>query len=195
MPVPAAFDFSVYGVNVAGGSTISASTNGNVQFVATGGVTAFANTALPATAFGATTPTVLALWDDIDLRTPGGGIYTNLVGTAPNCRFVIEWRGKHFGDPAGVQTLNMAVIFREGSANYEVHYPQFALAAANAGGASATVGVQAANSGTSFTQFSFNTAAITTGQVLTATLPSGVCSPGPGICATVTDLVFANGFE
>ena len=195
VPVPAAFGFSVYGVNVVGGSTIRASTNGNVQLVATGGSTSLSNTALPGTPFGAVTPTVLALWDDVDLRTPGGGIYTNLVGTAPNRRFVIEWRGKHYSDPPGVQTLNMAIIFQEGSANYEMHYPQFALAAANAGGASATVGVQAANSGTSFTQFSFNTAAITTGQVLTATLPSGACSPGPGICNAVIDMVFANGFE
>ncbi len=193
--VPAGFNFSVYGVNVAGGSTIRASTNGNVQFVPTAGSSAFGNTALPASVFGATTPTVLGLWDDLDLRTPDGGIYTNVTGTAPNRRFVIEWRGKHFADPAGTQTVNLAVIFREGSANYEVHYPQVNIAGANAGGASATVGVQSANSGTAFTQFSFNTAAISTGQVLTATLPSGVCSPGPGICSSANEVVFINGFE
>ncbi len=195
VPVPADFNFAVYGVNVAGGSTLRASTNGNLQIVATGGNTVFNNTTLPATPFGATTPTVLALWDDLDLRTTGGGIYTSLVGTAPNRRFVIEWRGKHFADTGAVQTLNMAVIFREGSANYEVHYPQVGIAGGNANGASATVGVQAANSGTAFTQFSFNSAAISTGQVLTATLPSGTCSPGPGICSVVNDVVFGNGFE
>ena len=89
----------------------------------------------------------------------------------------------------------MAIIFWEGSANYEVHYPQVGVTGANAGGASATTGVQAANSGTSFTQFSFNTAAISTGQVLTATLPSGTCSPGNGVCNSVADGVFGNGFE
>ncbi len=194
IPVPAGFGFSVYGNNVVGGTSITASTNGNVQVVGSGGSTEFTNTALPAAAFGAAIPVVMGWWDDLDLRSTGGGIYTNLVGTAPNRRWVIEWRGKHYADAGATQTLNFAVIFREGSANYEVHYPQVAVTGSNAGGASATVGVQAANSGTAFSQFSFNTASISSGQVLTVNLPSGVCSPGPGLCGPL-DGIFQHGFE
>jgi hypothetical protein len=192
--VPAGFNFSIYGTPVAGGSTLRASTNGNLQFVATGGSSSLTNSALPNTAFGAV-PTVFAYWDDLDLRTTGGGIYTNLVGTAPNRRFIVEWRGKHFADAGTAQTLNMAMVFNEGSANYQVHYPQVAITGANASGASATTGVQQAGTGTQFTQFSFNTAnSISTGQVLTVTLPAGICNPGPGTCGPV-DAVFAHGFE
>ena len=194
VPVPAGFGFSIYGTSVAGGSNITASSNGNVQFVASGGAPAFSNTVLPAMAFGAAVPVIMGVWDDLDLRTTGGGIYTNLVGTAPNRRWVVEWRGKHFADAGATQTVNLAVIFNEGSANYEVHYPQVAMGAANAGGASATVGVQAANSGAVFSQFSFNTASLSTGQVLTATLPTGLCSPGPGTCGPL-DGIFQHGFE
>jgi len=195
VPVPAGFSFSIYGVPVAGGSNLRVSTNGNVQFVGTGGSSALGNTALPASAFGADVPTTAVLWDDLDLRTTGGGIYTNTVGTAPNRQFIIEWRGKHFADPGSAQTVNAALVLNEGSANYEMRYAQVAITGANAGGASATIGVQRTNTGTAFTQFSFNTASVATGQVITATLPSGVCSPGPGICSVNPDGIFAHGFE
>ncbi|MFN9792404.1 MAG: S8 family serine peptidase [Pseudomonadota bacterium] len=194
LSVPAGFAFSIYGVNVVGGSTLRASTNGNLQFISTGGSTALANTALPGAPFGVEVPTALLFWDDLDLRTTGGGIYTQVVGTAPNRQFIVEWRGKHFADAGATQTLNAALVFNEGSANYEMRYAQVAVAGANAGGASATVGVQRSNTGTGFTQFSFNQAAIATGQVITATLPSGVCAPGPGVCLP-DDSLFRHGFE
>jgi len=189
------FATAIYDQNFAAGSTISISTNGNVQFVGTGGSTAYSNAALPASAFGATTPVLLPFWDDLDLRSTGGGIYTQTIGTAPNRQFVIEWRGRHFSETNGPQSVNFAVVLNEGASGaFEYRYVQTGSAAAIANGASATVGVQKANSGTDFTQFSFNQPVITAGRVLPAALPAPICSPGPGVC-TGGDLVFRNGFE
>jgi uncharacterized repeat protein (TIGR01451 family) len=166
------FDFVMYGATVPAGTTITMSSNGNVQFVAAGGSTAFTNVALPAASLP-NVPSVMPYWDDLVLATTGGGIYTNTVGVAPNRRFVVEWRGRRFGDtPATTQTLNFAVIFEEGADAFEFHYVQTGVGV-NANGASATVGVQQGNLGGSlFTQHSFNQAVITPGLRLRFAAPT-----------------------
>lgn len=181
--VTAPFAFSVYGTNVEAGTVLRACTNGNLQFVASGGTTALTNTALPASTFGAT-PTLLPYWDDLLLTTTGGGIYTNTVGAAPYRQWVVEWRGRAYTSATSTtQTLNFAVVFTEGASGFKFLYPQIADTT-GANGSSATVGVQATNTGTQSTQYSFNTASITSGLVLTAALPT--CVSGSGPCATGT---------
>ncbi len=175
------FAFSVYGTSVTAGQTITLSTNGNVQFVAAGGSTSLTNVQLPGAIFP-NVPVVLPYWDDLILTTPGGGIYTNTVGTAPNRQFVVEWRGRRFGDGATTQNLNFAVVFNEGSNQFEFRYVQTGIGIA-LNGLSATVGVQAANSGTTFTQFSFNTSSLSAGQQLTASIPPAGCPTGGGACS------------
>ncbi|QUW04026.1 hypothetical protein J8C06_13310 [Chloracidobacterium validum] len=176
------FAFLVYGTPVAAGQTITVSTNGNVQFVASGGSTSLTNVSLPAAVFP-NVPVVCPYWDDLILTTTGGGIYTNTVGTAPNRQFIIEWRGRRFGDGGGpTQNLNFAVVFNEGSSQFQFRYVQTGIGA-TANGASATVGVQAGNTAMSnFTQFSFNQSVITPGLQLAAAL--GQCTPGSGPCGT-----------
>lgn len=190
--LPADFSTQIYSTTIAAGSVIRVSTNGNIQFVATGGSTGFTNTALPASAFGATTPVLLGFWDDLVLSSTGGGIYTQTVGTAPNRQFIVEWRGRRIGETAATQTTRLAIVLNEGSNAFEYRYVEVASAAPNQTGASATVGVQSANSGTLFTQHSFNQPVITPGLVLRGRLPSGVCVAGTGECRG--DLIFANGF-
>jgi hypothetical protein len=194
--LPADFSTRVYGTVLAGGSTLRASTNGNLQLVASGGSTEFGNTALPGSVFG-TTPTLLPFWDDLDLRSAGGGIYTNVVGTAPNRQFIIEWRGRHFSETNGPQSVNFAVVLNEGtSAAFEYRYVQTAAAAPVANGASATVGVQSTSAaGGLFTQSSFNQPVVTPGRLLPAVLETPTCNVGPGICGAVGDVIFRHGFE
>jgi hypothetical protein len=197
------FAFTVYGNAVTSGQTISLSTNGTLQFIASGGSTSLTNGALPATAFGATTTVLMPYWDDLDMRTTittGGGIYTETTGTAPNRTFKVEWRARHFvsGQTLGAPDTNFAILFHEGSDNFEYVYA-LAGAGANAGGVSATVGVQAATTGTTFTQFSNNTASLTNGQQLNAARAAGICTPGTGGCGstcptiTVTPATLPNG--
>lgn len=192
--VTAPFAFSLYGNPVAVGAAASVSTNGNIQFVA-GGSTEFSNTALPAAIFGATVPVLMPYWDDLHTgRVAGHGIYQATTGTAPNRQWVIEWRGQHFnGDNAASgTTLNFSVVFTEGQDGFLYHYNTVGGAAA--GGSSATVGVQAANSGTNFTQFSANSPSLTAGLRLNAARAPGICNPGPATCGSL-DTIFNHGFE
>ena len=171
---PAGFAFTVYGNSFPGGSTLTASSNGNLQFAATGS-TAFTNAALPVSGtFPATLPTIFPYWDDLDLRNGTNGIYTSLTGSSPNRIFTVEWRGILFG--AAASTVNFAVLLHEGSSSFDFVY----LNAVGASGAGATIGVQPAATGTGFTQFSFNTASISSGTKLTATIPG--CASGSGPC-------------
>lgn len=181
------FDFTLYGTSVAAGETITLSTNGNIQFVASGGSSGLTNTGLPGTVFGGSTRVLLPYWDDLDMRptiTTGGGIYTETTGSAPNRTFKVEWRARHYvtGQTLGAPDTNFAILFHEGSDNFEYVYV-LGGAGANAGGASATVGAQSANSGTSFTQFSFNSASITNGLQLNAARIAGSCIVGSGTCS------------
>ena len=176
--VPSGFSFSVYGTTVAGGTSIRASTNGNLQF-ATAGSTAYANVALPVSSAGGTgtfpasTPTVFAYWDDLNLTGTGNGIYTVLTGTAPNRIWTVQWKGVLYGTSTAV---NFAAQFHEGSSTIDLVY----VNAAGASGSSATIGVQSASSGTNFRQYSLNTASVSSGTKLTATLPT--CTSGTGPC-------------
>ena len=178
--VPADFNFTIYGIAIAGGTTLQASTNGNVQFWSAGGSDEPTNLALPAGLFGPI-PVVFPFWDDVDLQTTGGGIYTNLVGSAPNRQFIVEWRGKRFGEGGSAQTLNFGMVFSENSSVVEFRYPQVATPSAP-NGSSATVGLQ--SGGNQFTQHSFNQPVITSGLVLHGTLSGGGCVIGPGQCST-----------
>jgi hypothetical protein len=183
------FAFSVYGTQVAAATNVRVSSNGNIQFVPTGGSSAFTNGALPAAGFGAGVPVVLPYWDDLLTSTAGGGIYQSVTGTAPNRVWNLEWRGTLFASAAAA--VNFELRFFENQSSFQVVYNN----SAGASGASATVGVQASNAGTTFTQYLFNTAGtVFQGQGMLVSLPPPVCSPGPGTCAAGAN-IFTHGFE
>jgi len=175
--LPAGWTSSVYGIAV---TSLSASGNGNMK-VNAAATTTFTNTALPASAFGAT-PNLFAYWDDLIMTTAnvtGGGIYTNTIGAAPNREFYIEWRAQHFSETAnGPITINFAIVLTEGSDVVRYIYAATGIGA-QAGGASATVGIQKQGTGTDFTQFSFNTASLSPGLQITLAPPSCGGTPTP----------------
>jgi hypothetical protein len=194
-PIAAPFNFKVYDTSIAAGQTVSLSTNGNIQFAPSASANStFSNAALPATALP-NAPALFPYWDDLDLRTtafPGGGIYTQVIGTAPTRQWVVEWRGQHFDDTGTAQTLNFAVVFNEGTNRFNYVYAQTGVL--NPNGTSATIGAQAANSGTNFTQFSFNTAgSVTAGQQLAATRPVA-CDVCPVVNTSVNFFVTNQSF-
>lgn len=191
LSVPAGFDFGVYGQSYSGGETLRVSTNGNLQMVATGGSSSWTNGSLPSTgsadsgagAFPATSAVLAPYWDDLDLRTSafaGAGVYQQVIGSEPNRRWLIEWRGQHVDDTGTAQTVNFAIEFAEGSQDFSYLYALTGVA--NANGVSATVGVQAATTGSLFTQFATAQGGITPGLRLNATRPAAICSPGAGGC-------------
>ncbi|MBS0660542.1 MAG: S8 family serine peptidase [Verrucomicrobia bacterium] len=182
------FSCTIYGVTIDAGSTILAGTNGTLQFDSVG-TTAYSNVALPVSTstgavgvFPATRPTLFPFWDDLNLTgsTSSFGIYTKVAGSAPNRTLTVEWRGVRYNTTVAV---NFAVLLREGSSTFDFIYNNSTGTGAN--GTSATIGVQAASSGTVFTQFALNTAGTYTGgATLRATLPPGDCTPGTGPCSS-----------
>jgi hypothetical protein len=192
--VPAGFNFSVYGTPVNGGSVLRVSTNGNLQFTASGGSGDWTNGALPNAgttdnrgAFPASAPVLFPYWDDLDTATTsvtGGGIYQQVTGTAPNRKWIVEWRGEHRGQGPSAVNVKFAIEFSENSDSFAYLY-ETATGGAGAGGASATIGVQSATTGTRFTQHSLNTAVVSTGLRLTAARTT-TCTAGTGPCSSGT---------
>ncbi len=157
------FPVPLYGLNL---NSASISSNGNVQFTSNSG--AFNNTCLPAAGF---ITAVLPFWDDLRTDGAGGaaGIFTSTTGTAPNRILNREWRAcirPSSGACAGVDT-QFEVRLYEGTGQVEMIYGL--LTAPTSDGSSATVGVQR-DTGSRFTEFSCNMAALSTGLKLTFTL-------------------------
>ena len=184
--VPAGFNFSVYGSTISGGTVLRAGTNGFLLLTPAGPVdganAANGNTALPTTNLNDTVRALMPFWDDLDLRTSAfasGGIYSSLLGTAPNRTWQLIWRGQRFDDTGTTETLRVAIEFREGQNSFGYLYDLTGATSVN--GASATVGIQASFTGL-FTQHSFNSAVITPGLRLNATNPAPVCTAGAGVC-------------
>ncbi len=190
LPLPA-FAFSVYDTPV---SSMTVDTNGNIRINGVG-VSSVTNGNLPSGTFPAGSPVLLAYWDDLDMSpsvTTGGGIFTQTVGTAPNRQFVVEWRARHWinAQTLGAVDTNFAIVFNEGSNRFNYVY---ALTGAGAfvNGVSATAGVQADTTGSTFTQFSANTASLFAGQKLDTSFAPSVCTPGSGGCAVTCSYLVA----
>jgi hypothetical protein len=194
------FAVQVYGSTFSAGTAITISTNGNVQFAATGS-SDWSNTSLPVLdsdpdagsgAFPASAPTIFAYWDDLDLRATTSGVYTEVTGTAPNRVLKIEWRGTVIAGAGVGPAVDFALLLTEGSNLFSTVYSNATASAAS--GASATIGVQGAATGTVFTVYALNnTAAVSPGVRLTSSFAPAICVTGPGVCST--DGIFENGFE
>jgi hypothetical protein len=141
-------------------TSANVSSNGNLQFTTAN--TAFTNACLPTATLS---NAILPHWDDLrtDAQTncsafaSGCGIFTSVSGVAPTRIFNIEWRAVLF---TGGTTVNFEVRLYEGQNRFDLVY-----GTVNGTGSSATVGVQR-DTGSLFTQFSCNTASLSTGLQL-----------------------------
>jgi hypothetical protein len=147
-------------------TSINVSSNGTLQF--TSAISPFTNACLPNATHN---NTIFPYWDDLLTNGAGGGIFTTVVGSAPNRTFVVEWRATYF---SGGGTANFEVLLHENSPAFETIY-----GTVTQGNTSATVGVQR-DTGSRFTEYACNGSggAITSGLRLNWTLiPCG--TPGP----------------
>ena len=198
LALPATFAFSIYGTPV---TQLRVDTNGILGFNALSGASSAGNGPLPAGIFS--TPSLVAHWDDLDGSpgaTTGGGVYTSESGVAPNRIFNIEWRMTRYRDNAvaTAPTIIFTVRLYETTNLMEIVYTNVVGNNGQTNGTngdSATIGVQAAASGTQFTQFSNDTASLAAGRKLTFIREAGVCNIGPGVCTDPATIIFRNGFE
>jgi hypothetical protein len=153
--VPLPFPFTFYEV---AHTQAYVSTNGHLNFMA--GNTGPNNVSLPSTA--PPNGAIYALWDDLYVeKNPAiASVRTELVGTAPNRRFVVEWRNVTFYLNRSLRLDFEIVLCEEGTIFLQYRNID------NDGrerGNSATIGVED-QAGTNAVQFSFNSAAVGPGE-------------------------------
>jgi hypothetical protein len=160
--VPLPFSFTFY---KAAYTHVYVSINGYLSFIR--GTSFYFNTALPTRSI---TGAVFAFWDDLFVDSTGS-VRTQLLGTSPNQKFVIEWRNaKIWGDS---RHFDFEIVLHENGVIL-LQYRNIAYDALEMG-SSATVGVED-ETGSGAVQFSYNRAAIGPGDfaVRFAHLPKSV---------------------
>ncbi len=158
LPFPFTFYGQAYG-------TVYISTNGVVNFLAADST--FSNTSIPSTS----TPNaaIYALWDDLYVDSGTGSVRTQVVGTAPNRSFVIEWRAVRFY-ASSTPLIGFEVVLSE---NGQLVLQYVTLGSSGlAQGNSATIGIEN-SSGTVALQYSYNQAVLSDGQAIVFVPPNG----------------------
>jgi hypothetical protein len=154
-PIALPFPVLFYGSTF---NSVNAAANGNLQFNSGNGD--WVNTCLPAASFN---NTIFAYWDDLDMRPgncPGCGIFTSVIGSAPNRIFNIEYVACPRDDCGGY--INFHIYLYEGTQEkFDVIYS--AIDTTN--GDSATVAVQR-GTGSQFTQHECVTGGLSSGLKL-----------------------------
>jgi subtilisin family serine protease len=137
-----------------GFSTIYVGANGTISFE-TALNPGFNNTTLPTTK---AYTLIAAFWDDlIPSGAPNSNIYIATTGSAPNRKFIVEWRNMKNYNAVGEGTFQ--TVFFEGNSNVVINYADtnFDNVSFN-WGASATIGIQT-NQAVA-TQYSYNVASV-----------------------------------
>jgi subtilisin family serine protease len=168
--VPLPFPFFFYGQTY---DTAFVTTNGNLNFLATN--TTFSNTAIPSAA----TPNaaIYPMWDDLNVVSGTGSMWTRTTGTAPNRSFLVEWRNVDFFNT----TLRVDVEAQLNEDGTIVTRYRNIDTDPREQGNSATVGIENA-AGTIALQYSFNTAVLSDAQSIRFRPP-----PIGRVTGTVTD--------
>ncbi|HRH38569.1 MAG TPA: hypothetical protein PK760_09495, partial [Flavobacteriales bacterium] len=128
------------------------------------------NAAFPSTANTAGNVLLCPFWDDLDdLVADGSNVYTQQVGNL----YIIEWyQWGHFSHTTAGETVKFEIQLNLTTGQIFFVYQDVNFngsQAANNAGASATVGIQWAATAGSFIQYSFNTASLADGQVISYT--------------------------
>ncbi len=179
-PVPLPFSFTFYGVPY---THAYVSTNGFLSFIK--GYYSPSNVSLPAAPIpnGA----IYAFWDDLFVDSTAS-VRTERLGTAPNRRFVIEWRNVGFFGEYFKKRVDFETVLHENGVIL-LQYRNIASDAREMG-SSATMGVEN-ETGTSAVQFSYNRASIGVGEFavrlahLARSVPADI---KPGACPNPLNL-------
>ncbi|MFF5230958.1 PQQ-dependent sugar dehydrogenase [Dactylosporangium sp. NPDC000521] len=148
------FPFSFYGKPY---SSVFIDVNGVLSFAAPGATSA--NQAIPAV--GGPNAGIYPFWDDL-VVSPTGSVRTQTIGTAPNRRFVVEWRNVYINGTTPKLFSVEAILGENGSIAF-AYAGDFSTALNQ--GSSATVGIEDP-SGKVGLRYLYNTAALHSGDGL-----------------------------
>lgn len=126
--------------NATGYQTMYVSPNGTISFTTTTNP-GYTNTNLPTSQ---ASTLVAPFWDDLIPYLTNSNVFVATTGTAPNRRFVVEWRNMRQYNTSGTGTFQ--AIFYESSSDIRFNYLDTSFGNANYdAGRSATVGVQSSS--------------------------------------------------
>lgn len=148
------FTFTFYGRAV---SSVHIGTNGLLNF--RDETNPFTNERIPSP--GVPNLTVYAFWDDLVIDNQAS-VRIQTLGSAPDRRFVVEWRNANFYDDSGIRVTVQAILGEDGTVTTQ----WFDLGQdPRERGGSATVGIENAD-GTTGIQYSFDEAVLSSGQAV-----------------------------
>jgi len=152
--VPIGFSFDFYGTAQ---TNVSVQSNGTLTF--SDAYLTLGNICLPDTT-ATRAPYIALYWDDLDPGNPGGQVWHQTLGTAPNRQFVAQWDTERFSTTPN--RVIFTAVLNEGSDDIQVCYNDAEFGSATYDfGNQATVGIN--NVGTDSLQFSCNTPDLSTG--------------------------------
>lgn len=131
------FAFRFWDQNIAAGSAITVSTNGNFQFVAGG------STSLSGSIPSSSVPNnmVAPYWGDN--YTSASGVCVATIGTTPNRKFVVEWRNAYHCCTSGNANLTFEAVLSETSNVIDFVYTTMTNARASTVGLEDSTGTNA----------------------------------------------------
>jgi subtilisin family serine protease len=135
-------------------SSVTISTNGYLVF---GGDTPYGFSNEPIPSVNPPNGIVAPLWDDLVVRSTSS-VWTAVVGTAPNRRFVVEWADVASYSVGGAATFEAVLEETTGDVVFQYRDTVFGTAGWDYGG-SATIGIESP-SGAFGRQFSYGTASL-----------------------------------
>ena len=158
--VSSPFPISLYDVT---STTLRIGNNGALVVGSTTGSISAGNGALPSTSSEfANNPSVLPFWEDLD--SDSGDVYTDVVGTAPNRQFIVQWHDRNRFNSGNVisGTATLQVVFYENSRKIDFVYQDVEFGNPDWDyGNGATIGLN--QNGSNALQYSFNSPSILTG--------------------------------
>ncbi|MCA2218228.1 carboxypeptidase regulatory-like domain-containing protein [Jidongwangia harbinensis] len=160
-------------------TSATVSTNGFLTFDTALGADTYVNPAMPTAA--APNAVVAPFWDDLEIDA-SASVRTQTTGTAPNRKFVIEWRNAKFR-PNGPDRITFEAVFGEAG---DIVFNYGTLTTTLQQGAAATIGIENA-SGTVATLFSFQEARVNSTGAITFT------PAAPGIVRGTTTVAVTGG--
>jgi hypothetical protein len=166
------------GLLAAGAAQVGS--NGAVRIGGTGTSLGFTNAAIPsASAFGLTSQVLMPFWDDVNTV---GGTVGNIFWQQVGSTLVVQWDDVGFFGGAATDRATFQVqVFRGGPLVAQFLY-QDVQGVRAASGASATIGYQAGGVAGNNVQWSFNTASVSNGSVLSICYTDAVV--GTKFCLT-----------
>ena len=167
------FSFTLYGTRY---TAMYVSTNGNVHFATPNSYYPLdSRPCLPIVSQFVPRPMLAALWDDLVVPpiSETGGVYTDVVGTAPNRTYVVEWRYVYeFGSPARRATF--AVLLDE---NGDIRFQYQLISGIGVDGSNAVIGIQNATGSIGLPYSCYQPAVVPERAIRYRLRPSAVLDP------------------